>query len=113
MVLSLDEPGTLVAARQDSPLVVGLGEGENFLASDIPALLCHTRNTYILADGEVAILTKDSVQVVDQYGRAVDKQVFEVKWEASQAEKAGYDHFMLKEIHEQPRACLLYTSRCV
>jgi len=104
VVLSLDEPGRLVAARQDSPLVVGLGDGENFLASDIPALLCHTRKTYILEDGEIADITADGVRVIDQYGRSVDKQIFEVKWEAAQAEKGGFDHFMLKEIHEQPRA---------
>ncbi|MFZ5631699.1 MAG: glutamine--fructose-6-phosphate transaminase (isomerizing) [Bacillota bacterium] len=104
VVLSLDEPGRLVAARQDSPLVVGLGNGENFLASDIPALLCHTRNTYILEDGEIAEVTPDGVTVMDQYGRPVEKSVFVVKWEAAQAEKGGFNHFMLKEIYEQPRA---------
>ncbi len=104
VVLSLDEPGRLVAVRQDSPLVVGLGDGENFLASDIPALLCHTRNTYILEDGEIAELTRDGVFVMDQRGRPAKKSVFHVKWEASQAEKGGYDHFMLKEIHDQPGA---------
>jgi len=104
VVLCLDEPGRLVAARQDSPLVVGLGQGENFLASDIPALLCHTRNTYILEDGEIVDLTAGRVTVIDQYSRPVEKNVFHVKWEAAQAEKGGYDHFMLKEIHEQPKA---------
>ncbi|WP_018084539.1 glutamine--fructose-6-phosphate transaminase (isomerizing) [Desulfurispora thermophila] len=104
VILCLDEPGRLVAVRQDSPLIVGLGEGENFLASDIPALLCHTRRTYILADGEMAVLTADSVEVYDSQGQPVEKPVYEVKWEAAQAEKGGYDHFMLKEIHEQPVA---------
>ncbi|MFZ5596818.1 MAG: glutamine--fructose-6-phosphate transaminase (isomerizing) [Bacillota bacterium] len=104
VILSLDEPNRLVAARQDSPLVVGLGNGENFIASDIPALLCHTRKTYILEDREIADITAEEVIVTDQYGRLVEKNVFEVKWEASQAEKGGFDHFMLKEIHEQPRA---------
>jgi glucosamine--fructose-6-phosphate aminotransferase (isomerizing) len=103
-VLSLDEPHQLVAARHDSPLVVGLGDGENFLASDIPALLNHTRRTYILEDGEMAVMTRERVEVLDRGGSPVDKKLFIVKWEAKQAEKNGYDHFMLKEIHEQPRA---------
>lgn len=104
VVMALDEPGRLVAARQDSPLVVGLGDGENFLASDIPALLCHTRDIYILEDGEIAEITAGGVTVTDQYDRPVEKTVFQVKWEAAQAEKGGYDHFMLKEIYDQPRA---------
>ncbi len=104
VVLCLDEPGRLVAARHDSPLVVGLGDGENFLASDIPALLKHTRRTYILEDGEVVDLTSTEVKVFNGSGDAVEKKVFEVNWEAEQAEKNGYEHFMLKEIHEQPRA---------
>ncbi|TYO94470.1 glutamine--fructose-6-phosphate transaminase (isomerizing) [Desulfallas thermosapovorans] len=104
VVLSLDEPDQLLAARHDSPLVVGLGEGENFLASDIPALLAHTRRTYILEDGEIAVLTRDRVQVLGRNGQPVEKQIYTVKWEAKQAEKDGYAHFMLKEIHEQPRA---------
>jgi len=104
VVLSLDEPNRLVAVRNDSPLVVGLGDGENFLASDLPALLAHTRQTYILEDGEIAVLTRDQVQVLDLNGQSVDKQIFTVNWEAKQAEKDGYDHFMLKEIYEQPRA---------
>lgn len=103
-VLCAGEPGRLVAARHDSPLVVGLGEGENFLASDIPALLKHTRRTYILEDGEVVDLTADRVEIFDSSGNRVQKKVFEVHWEAEQAEKNGYEHFMLKEIHEQPRA---------
>jgi len=104
VALALDEPGRLVAARQDSPLVVGLGDGENFLASDIPALLAHTRQTYILEDGEFAVLTREKVEVLDRGGSRIDKQIFHVKWEAAQAEKGGYAHFMLKEIHEQPQA---------
>jgi len=104
VALSLDEPNQLVAARHDSPLVVGLGEGENFLASDIPALLKHTRKTYILEDGEFAVLTREKVEVLDRSGSQLDKKVFNVTWEAKQAEKDGYDHFMLKEINEQPRA---------
>ncbi|MGB9803285.1 glutamine--fructose-6-phosphate transaminase (isomerizing) [Desulfofundulus sp.] len=104
VVLAADEPDKLVAVRQDSPLVVGLGQGENFLASDIPALLAYTRRTYILDDGEMAVLTPEEVGIFDRCGKPVEKRVFEVKWEAAQAEKNGFAHFMLKEIHEQPRA---------
>jgi glucosamine--fructose-6-phosphate aminotransferase (isomerizing) len=103
-VVSSHEPNKLVAVRQDSPLVVGLGEGEYFLASDIPALLKHTRMTYILNDGEVAVLENDQVEVMDLSRNRIKKKVLEVNWEAGQAEKGGYDHFMLKEIHEQPKA---------
>ncbi len=104
VVLSATEPGRLVAARQDSPLIVGLGEGENFFASDIPAILPYTRFTYILADGEVADITAERAAVFNRSGQPVQKPVFEVKWEAAQAEKNGFAHFMLKEIHEQPRS---------
>ncbi|MDD4237229.1 MAG: glutamine--fructose-6-phosphate transaminase (isomerizing) [Desulfotomaculaceae bacterium] len=103
-VVSSKEPNKLIAVRQDSPLVVGLGEGEYFLASDIPALLKHTRFTYILNDGEVAVLEKDGVKVMDLNKKEIRKNIFEVEWAAEQAEKGGYDHFMLKEIHEQPKA---------
>jgi len=103
-VLSPDDPSRILAARQDSPLVVGLGEGENFLASDIPALLRHTRNTYILEDGEIAELTAGQVRVFRRDGAPMQKNIFRVTWEAAQAEKSGFDHFMLKEIHDQPKA---------
>ncbi|ACX51401.1 glucosamine/fructose-6-phosphate aminotransferase, isomerizing [Ammonifex degensii KC4] len=102
--LSVREPGRLVVARRDSPLVLGLGEGENFLASDIPALLPYTRRTYILEDGELAEIWPDGIKVYDAAGRPLEKKVFHVKWDAAAAEKAPYPHFMLKEIHEQPRA---------
>ncbi len=104
VVLSAKDPGRLVCARKDSPLVIGLGEGENFIASDITALLTHTRRTYILEDGEFASITAGSVEISDARGRVIEKQVFEVKWDAVAAEKGGYDHFMLKEIMEQPTA---------
>lgn len=103
-VVCAHEPDKMVAVRQDSPLVVGLGNGENFLASDIPAILKHTRHTYILNDGEVVVLETGQVRVMDRKGNEIHKEVLEVNWEAEQAEKNGYDHFMLKEIHEQPRA---------
>ncbi|MCR4431091.1 MAG: glutamine--fructose-6-phosphate transaminase (isomerizing) [Tepidanaerobacteraceae bacterium] len=103
-VISRREPGTIAAARKSSPLIAGLGEGENFIASDIPAILQHTRKVYILEDGEMVKITKDSVEVYDFLGTPVAKSVFEVKWDAVAAERGGYPHFMLKEIHEQPRA---------
>ena len=102
-VVAAAEPGRIVAARQDSPLIVGLGEGENFLASDIPAVLSATRRTYILADGEFADVWPDGVSVYDGTGQRRNKDVFVVDWDAAQAEKAPYPHFMLKEIHEEPK----------
>jgi glucosamine--fructose-6-phosphate aminotransferase (isomerizing) len=98
------EPHKLVVARQDSPLILGLGKGENFIASDIPAILNYTRDTYILNDGEMAVITKDKVKVTDFSGNPVAKEVYHVTWDAVAAEKGGFDHFMLKEIHEQPKA---------
>ncbi len=99
-----DEPGKLICTKQDNPLVIGLGEGENFIASDIPAIISRTRKTYILSDGELAIVTKDSVWVMNRQGVPVTKKVFEVNWDAEAAEKGGYEHFMIKEIYEQPKA---------
>ncbi|MBN2221516.1 MAG: glutamine--fructose-6-phosphate transaminase (isomerizing) [Vallitaleaceae bacterium] len=93
----------IITVRKDSPLVIGLGEGENYIASDIPALLKHTRKVYFLEDGEVAILHKDGVQLLDMDKNPVSKEIFEVTWDIDAAEKSGYDHFMLKEIYEQPR----------
>ncbi|MEW6081853.1 MAG: glutamine--fructose-6-phosphate transaminase (isomerizing) [Bacillota bacterium] len=103
-VMASSEPGYLVAVRQSSPLVVGLGEDENYIASDIPALLGRTRRTYILEDGEMAVVARDGVTVCDLKGAPTDKPVFQVEWDPVMAEKGGYAHFMLKEIHEQPVA---------
>ena len=103
-VLCGDEPRRLVAARRHSPLVIGLGEGESFIASDIPAVLPHTRRVLLLEDGEVASITDTEAEIRTLAGRRVTRPVFEVDWDAEMAEKGGYEHFMLKEIHEQPVA---------
>ena len=99
-----DQPGVLVGARNECPLVVGLGEGENYIASAIPAFLADTRRIQLIDDGEIVVVTPDGVTFTDAEGNAVDHDVEEVDWDADAAEKAGYDTFMLKEIHEQPRA---------
>ena len=93
----------IVAARQDSPLVVGHGDGENFLASDVPAFIEHTRRVTFLEDGDVAWITADGVQVYRD-GEPIDRETQTVDWESEAAEKGGYEHYMLKEIHEQPQA---------
>ncbi|SEN38246.1 glutamine--fructose-6-phosphate transaminase (isomerizing) [Lihuaxuella thermophila] len=103
-IISEYEPDKLVAVRLASPLVVGVGEGENFVASDIPAILKHTRNVYILEDGEMAVLTADKVTLMKVDGTPVQRETMRVNWDIATAEKGGYDHFMLKEIHEQPKA---------
>lgn len=104
VVLSYKEPGLLVAARKDSPMIVGLGEDEYFIASDIPAILGHTRNTYIMEDGEMVTVTLEGVRFSDFRGNPREKIIFEVTWDPVAAEKGGYEHFMLKEIFEQPKA---------
>ncbi|MCQ6560941.1 glutamine--fructose-6-phosphate transaminase (isomerizing) [Paenibacillus mendelii] len=103
-VLTEYEPDRLVAVRFASPLVIGIGNGENFIGSDIPAILEHTRDVYILNDGEMAILTKNSVELMTIDGEIISKEIFHVDWDLVTAEKAGFEHFMLKEIYEQPKA---------
>lgn len=98
------EPDKLICTKKDNPLVIGLGNGENFIASDIPAIIAKTRRTYIMNDGEIATVTKDAVWVQDINGMPISKKVFEVNWNAEAAEKGGFEHFMLKEIYEQPKA---------
>ena len=97
-------PGVVAAAKSDSPLVIGLGEAENFMASDVPAFLKHTRSVLYLEDGELALMSGDRCSIYDGTGKRLAKEPTRVEWDSAAAEKMGYRHFMLKEIHEQPRA---------
>ena len=103
-MLCTDCPDRIIAARKDAPLLLGYGEGCNFLASDVTAIIKHTRDVAYMEDGEVAVLTRDGIEVYDALGQRVEKKHFTVDWEVSAAEKGGYQHFMLKEIMEQPEA---------
>ncbi len=103
-VLSALEPGKIVAARFGPPVVIGVGEGESFVASEVPGILHHTRNIYFLADGDMAILTLAGVQLTGFDGNPIHREITRILWDPIQAEKGGYKHFMLKEIWEQPRA---------
>src|SRR5581483_1420219 len=106
VVLCENEPDRLVAAKSATPIVIGLGEGENFVASDIPALLEHTRRVLFLEDGEVAELTRDAVKITTFDGHPVERNPRVVTWDPVTAQKGGYKHFLLKEIHEQPQAII-------
>lgn len=103
-VIAKDEPDKVIAAKKDSPMIVGIGDGENYIASDIPAILGKNTQVYIIEDNELVVVAADKVTFTDFAGNPVAKEVFTVKWDAVAAEKGGYDHFMLKEIHEQPEA---------
>ena len=103
-IVCTDAPDTVLAVREASPLILGVGIGENFFASDVTALVAHTRNVIYLEDGELAELTPDSIQVYDCSGHPITKKASRITWDIQAAEKGGYDHFMLKEIMEQPRA---------
>ena len=103
-VMCQDEPDKIVAVKEASPLVIGLGDGEQFLASDIPAILKHTRRVIALEEGQMAVLTREGVTLTTVAGEPLQPKILEVNWDPGQAERGGYAHFMLKEIHEQPQA---------
>src|SRR5438445_5808166 len=104
VVLSMDEPDVMVGAKLSSPLVVGIGDGENLLASDIPAVLSRTRKVVPIEEGQIVEVRADRVVVTDFEGAAVETHPMDIDWDVSRAQKGGYDDFMLKEIHEQPSA---------
>ena len=103
-ILCVNNPNEFIAVKKDSPLIVGVSEDGNFVASDIPAILEHTRDIYLLEDNEVVVLRKDSVKIYNEYKELMQKELFHVNWDISAAEKGGYEHFMFKEIMEQPNA---------
>ena len=104
VIMDSSYPDTIICTKKNNPLIIGLGKGENFIASDIPAVINHTRDIYILDDEEVAVVKADQVSILDRDGKPVQKEIQKVTWSAEAAEKGGYPHFMLKEIFEQPKA---------
>ena len=103
-IVCADTPDRVIAARKDAPLLLGYGQGENFLASDVTALLRHTRDVVYMDDGELAIITAEGIRIYDERRRPIHKEHHHIDWDVDAAEKGGYDHFMLKEIYEQPAA---------
>ncbi|MGN1112281.1 MAG: glutamine--fructose-6-phosphate transaminase (isomerizing) [Acutalibacteraceae bacterium] len=103
-IIFADFPDMVYAVRRESPLIVGVGEGENYIASDVPAILKYTRDYYLLDHDEIAVLSKDEIKVYDEHKELVEKRLMTADWDESAAEKGGYEHFMIKEIHEQPNA---------
>lgn len=103
-IINKEDPDTLIAVKHLSPLIVGVGEGENFVGSDVTALVSHTKKVMYLDDGEIAVLNRDGVAIYDENGKPVEREISEVNWNIEAAEKGGYSHFMLKEIMEQPKA---------
>lgn len=103
-VLCTDNPDTIIAARKDSPLIVGVGEGSNFIASDIPAILKHTREILIIEDNEIVVMSRHEVKLFGIHGNRIKRDTVHINWDAEAAEKGGYEHFMMKEMNEEPKA---------
>jgi len=112
-VLSLEEPDKIVVARRDSPLVIGLGEDENFIASDVSAVLSHTKKVIYLEDNQIAVVNKDDVKIFDVVGKEVHEKIDIISYDIDEVQKGGFEHFMLKEIYEQPNVLLKIISRYV
>lgn len=105
-IMSVKEPDRLIAVRKESPLIVGLGKGENFIASDIPAILKHTRDVYLIENGEIVEIKRDSVKIMDSQGKEVKREITHIEWDMEAASKGGYEYFMEKEIYEQPEVLI-------
>ena len=101
-IMAVNEPDRIIAVRKESPLIIGLGEGENFIASDIPAILKYTRDVYLIENNEIVELKKDSIKIMDIKGNIINRDIMHVEWDIEAASKGGYEFFMLKEIYEQP-----------